>query len=112
MKYSINPSPGMLVVAPLADEEMSAGGIWIPPTVTARGQSSVTVATVERINPPKGDDPENYFKIGQLVVCGKWVGTEIEIGDGRKYILVNEDSILATLEPADDNTDKLGIIST
>lgn len=99
MRYRIKrPSPGMLVIQPWSEDDKSAGGIWIPATAIKEG--AVVVGEVKAINPPPGDDPEDYFKVGDIVVIGKWAGTDIKL-DPRadKLIIVNEDSVLATLEP-------------
>lgn len=99
MRYRIRqPSPGMLVIKPWTEDDKTAGGIWIPATAVKEG--SVTVGEVVAINPPPGDDPDNYFKVGDVVVIGKWSGTDIKLDPrGHKLIIVNEDSVLATLEP-------------
>lgn len=105
MRYRIKqPSPGMLVVRPWQDEELSHGGIWIPST--AQREGSTVLGEVLAINPPPSDNPDDYFKVGDIVMIGKWSGTDFKIDPrGDKLILINEDSILATLEPIPNDSD-------
>lgn len=109
MRYRIKrPSPGILVIEPFAEDEMTSGGLWIP--ATAQREGAVMVGTVRHINPPvshvSGEtDPDDYFKVGEVVVCGKWQGTDFKLDPrGPKLVLVNEDAVLTTLEPDDDST--------
>lgn len=101
MRYRIRkPSPGMIVMQPWTEDEKSAGGLWIP--ATAQREGAVTVGTILHVNPPLGDDPEDYFQVGDIIVVGKWVGTSIKLDPrGDTLLLVNEDAVLTTLEEDD-----------
>jgi co-chaperonin GroES (HSP10) len=98
------PTPGMLVISPLPEETMTKAGLHL----VHQKETSSYVGEVIAYCPP-ADDPEDYFKVGQHVVIGKWAGTEVSVRKGIKtnnYLLVNEDSILAILEEeAEDGTE-------
>jgi co-chaperonin GroES (HSP10) len=99
MRTRLRPSPGMLVVELLQEETMTESGLHL---INAKETSS-HIGVVKAINPPPSDDPADYFRIGDWVVIGKWAGTEVAVGPRKekKFLLVNEDSILATLEEED-----------
>ncbi len=101
MRYKISPTPGMILVSPMPEEDRTASGLYLP----GARDNSIFIGKVEAINPPVSrvageTDPDDYFKVGDMVLIGKWAGTEVSIRQNvvtEKYILINEDSILATL---------------
>lgn len=106
MTTKLKPTPGNLVVREFPESEMTdSGRLYIP--ATANRQNSAKVVEILAINPPPDEDPENYFKVGDRVIIGQWQGTEVTVGTGQnavKQIIINESSVLATLES--DNGDE------
>lgn len=103
MTTTLKPTPGNLVVERLPEEEKTASGLYMVGTQ----EKSASVVRVLAINPPVDEDPENYFKVGDHLIVGKWQGTEVTVGRGlseKKFMIINESSVLATLENFDGET--------
>lgn len=101
MRTRLAPTPGMLVIEPMPEETRTEAGLYI----VGSQETSSYVGTIIAVRVPVNDDPADYFKVGQQVIIGKWAGTTIKIRSGvktREYLLVNEDSILATLEEEEE----------
>jgi co-chaperonin GroES (HSP10) len=98
VRTRLKPTPGILIIVPMAEETRTASGLHLP---LAR-ETSTNIGIVEAVCPPAGEAAEDYFKPGDHVVIGKWAGHEVTIqhtdGTRKRFIIVNEDSILATLE--------------
>ena len=72
--------------------EKSAGGIIIPDTAKEKPQRGVVIAA----GPGKKDEPVTV-KTGDVVLYGKYAGTEIKL-EGQDYLIMREDDILGVLE--------------
>lgn len=103
MTTKLKPTPGNLVVRELPESEMTESGyLYIP--ATANRQDSAKTVEILAINPPDDEDPENYFKVGELAIIGRWQGTEVSVGRGQDrqtYMIINESSVLATIARED-----------
>ena len=88
------PLGNRVVIRPLEnDEEVSAGGIYIPDTAKEKPQEGEIVA----VGPGRlGDDGKRVpmeVKAGDKVIYSKYAGTEYKEGD-QEYLIVREDDIL------------------
>ena len=88
-KLSITPLHDRVIVKPAAAEEKTAGGIIIPDTAKEKPQRGSVLAA----GPGKKDEPVTV-KTGDIVLYGKYAGTEITI-DGEEYLIMRESDILA-----------------
>ncbi|HZG23710.1 MAG TPA: co-chaperone GroES [Chitinophagaceae bacterium] len=88
-KLNITPLHDRVVVRPAAAEEKTAGGIIIPDTAKEKPQRGEVVAA----GPGKKDEPVTV-KAGDLVLYGKYSGTEISV-DGQDFLIMRESDILA-----------------
>jgi chaperonin GroES len=88
-KLNITPLHDRVVVKPAAAEEKTAGGIIIPDTAKEKPQRGEVVAA----GPGKKDEPVTV-KAGDLVLYGKYSGTEISV-DGQDFLIMRESDILA-----------------
>ncbi|MBS3806370.1 MAG: co-chaperone GroES, partial [Bacteroidales bacterium] len=73
---------------PFEAEEKTASGIIIPDSAKEKPQKGKVVA----VGDGKKDEPMT-LKEGDMVVYGKYAGTEITI-DGNDYLILREDDIL------------------
>lgn len=92
-KVNIKPVAGSgnrVVVEPAAAEEKTAGGIIIPDTAKEKPQKGKIVAISEQDE--KGIKP--VVKIGDVVLYGKYAGTEVSV-DGSDYLIMKESDIYA-----------------
>ena len=76
-------------VKPIQKEEMTKSGIFIPDTAKEKPQKGTVVA----VGTGKKDEPMTV-KVGDLVLYGKYAGTELTIG-GTNYLIMRESDIVA-----------------
>ncbi len=86
-KVNFKPLADRVLVEPAAAEEKTASGIIIPDTAKEKPQRGQIVA----VGTGKKDEPLNV-KVGDLVLYGKYSGTEISI-DGQEYLIMKESDI-------------------
>ncbi|MDD2563307.1 MAG: co-chaperone GroES [Salinivirgaceae bacterium] len=79
---------GKVLVKPMEAEEKTASGIIIPDSAKEKPQQG----TVVLIGGPKKDEPMEV-KVNDVVLYGKYSGTEITI-NGDKYLLMNQSDVL------------------
>jgi chaperonin GroES len=97
MSLNLKPLGSRVVIEPIEQEEITAGGIVLPETAKEKPQQG-TVLSVGL-----GDKDENGKRIamdvtvGDKVLFAKYSGTEIKI-DGKKLLILRESDILAIVE--------------
>ncbi len=72
-------------------EEKKIGGIIIPDTAKEKPQMAEVIAV------GTDEDLKKAVKVGDMVLYGKYAGTEIEL-DGVKYLILSKSDILAIVE--------------
>jgi len=87
---NIKPLSDRVLIRPL-DKETNTGGIIIPDSVKEKSQQGLVMS----VGPGKKDEPMTV-KIGDLVLYGKYSGTEVEY-DGEKYLIMRESDIYAII---------------
>ena len=97
----IMPTEFKVLVKPDKIEEKTAGGIIKPQMTRDRDQFAVTTGTLVALSPlaftfELGDHWRPV--VGDHVVYGKYLGSEIEGKDGETYRLINDKDIAAVLE--------------
>lgn len=90
-KVNVKPLADRVLIQPSAAEQKTAGGIIIPDTAKEKPQRGTVVA----IGPGKKDEPLTV-KVGDLVLYGKYSGTEITI-EGNDYLIMRESDIVAVI---------------
>ena len=90
-KVKIKPLADRVLVEPAQAEEKTAGGIIIPDTAKEKPQKGTVVA----VGPGKKDEPMTV-KVGDVVLYGKYSGTEITV-DGGNYLIMRESDIVAII---------------
>jgi len=90
-KVKIKPLADRVLIEPAQAEEKTAGGIIIPDTAKEKPQKG----TVMAVGPGKKDEPMTV-KVGDVVLYGKYSGTEITL-DGRNYLIMRESDIVAVI---------------
>jgi chaperonin GroES len=88
-KLNITPLHDRVVVKPAPAEEKTAGGIIIPDTAKEKPQRGTVVAA----GPGKKDEPVTV-KVGDIVLYGKYAGTELNV-EGDELLIMRESDILA-----------------
>jgi chaperonin GroES len=90
-KMKIKPLADRVIIEPAAAEEKTASGIIIPDTAKEKPQKGTVLAA----GPGKKDEPM-ALKAGDVVLYGKYSGTEINI-DGINYLIMRESDVLAII---------------
>lgn len=90
-KLNIKPLADRVVVEPAPAEERTASGIIIPDTAKEKPMKGTVVA----VGPGKKDEPMT-LKVGDVVLYGKYSGTEVKI-DGVDYLIMRESDIYAII---------------
>ncbi len=95
MTMKIKPLSDNILIQPLA-EKKTPSGIVIPETAKEKPQEGKVVA----VGPGRYEDGELIkpeVKKGDKVMYKKWGGNEIKV-DGKEYLIVKSEDILAVLE--------------
>ena len=88
---NIRPLADRVLIKPAAAEEKTLGGIIIPDSAKEKPLKGEIVAVGNGTK-----DEEMVVKVGDNVLYGKYVGTEIEL-DGEKYLIMLQADVLAII---------------
>jgi len=95
MKF--RPLHDRVVVKRVTAEERSAGGIIIPDTAQEKPSQGEVIA----IGPGGRDEAGKLIpidvKVGDIVLFGKWSGTEVKL-DGQDLLIMKESDIMGVVE--------------
>ncbi len=87
----IRPLADRVVIEPKAAETQTASGLFIPDTAKEKPQQGTVVAA----GPGKKDEPMEV-QVGDVVIYGKYAGTEVSV-EGKDYLIMKQSDILAIL---------------
>jgi len=96
MGMNFRPLHDRVVVKRLDEEEKTAGGIIIPDTAKEKPMQGEIVAAGPGKRNDSGDVSPLDVKAGDIVIFGKWSGTEVTI-DGQDLLIMNESDIMGVL---------------
>ena len=91
MKF--RPLHDRVLIKVLESEEKTAGGIIIPDTAKEKPQEGEVTAVGPGAKLDDGKILPMDVKVGDIVLFGKWSGTEIKI-DGTEYSIMKESDIM------------------
>jgi len=90
MKF--RPLHDRVLIKVLDSDEKTAGGIIIPDTAKEKPQEGEVIA----VGPGAKEDGKLTpmdVRVGDIVLFGKWSGTEVKI-DGKEYSIMKESDIM------------------
>lgn len=90
-ELKIKPLADRVVIEPKEAEEKTASGLIIPDSAKEKPQKGKIVATG-----PGTKDEKMEVKNGDIVLYGKYAGTEISV-DGKDYLIMRQSDILAII---------------
>lgn len=97
MSITLKPLGNRVVVEPMEQEEVTAGGIVLPETAKEKPQKGKVLS----VGPGERDDEGKRIpldvKEGDTVLFAKYAGTEIKI-DNKKLLILRESDLLAIVE--------------
>ena len=92
----IKPLADRVVVQALEDAEQMRGGLYIPDTAKEKPQQGKIVA----VGPGKVSDDgtriDPEVKVGDVVLYGKYSGTDVTV-DGDEFLILRESDVLAII---------------
>jgi chaperonin GroES len=91
MSISFKPLADRVLVEPIAAEQKTASGIYIPDTAKEKPLQGTIIAA----GSGKIDEPMTVKK-GDSVLYGQYSGTEIKL-DGKSYLIMREADIYGIL---------------
>ena len=95
-KVAFKPLGNRVVIEPTdTEEQVSAGGIYIPDTAKEKPQEGKVVAVGPGRLTDEGNRVPMDLKVGDTVVYSKYAGTEYKVGE-IEYLVLREDDILFT----------------
>jgi len=95
MAARVRPLHDRVIVKRTEEEEKTSGGIIIPDTAKEKPQQGKVVAA----GPGRREDGKVIgldVKAGDVVLFGKYAGTEIKL-DGEEHVIMREEDILAVV---------------
>jgi len=94
MSITLKPLGNRVVVEPVEQEEITAGGIVLPETAKEKPQKGLVLS----VGPGDRDEDGDYIPMDvekdDIVLFAKYSGTEIKI-DGKKLLILRESDLLA-----------------
>ncbi|MGQ9500471.1 MAG: co-chaperone GroES [Anaerolineae bacterium] len=97
MSLNLTPLGDRVIVEPLESEEVTPGGIVLPETAKERPQRGKVLAVGPGTRDDQGKRIPVEVKVGDVVLYGRYSGTEVKIKD-KKYLILRENDVLAILE--------------
>lgn len=95
----IRPLQDRIVVKRLEGDNKTKGGIIIPDTAKEKPIEGKVVAVGNGKVLKDGKVRPLEVRVGDVVLFGKYSGTEIKL-DGEEHVLIREDDVLAVTQPA------------
>lgn len=91
------PLGDRVVLKRIEAEQKTASGIIIPDTAQEKPQQGEIVAVGAGARDDSGKIVPLEVKVGDIVLFGKWSGTEIKL-DGQEYLVMKESDIIGIVE--------------
>lgn len=93
----IRPLQDRIIVKRTEEEETTSGGLIIPDTAKEKPQEGKVIAVGKgKVNDAGSVQPLDV-KPGDMVLFGKYAGTEIKI-EGEEHLIMREDDLLGIVE--------------
>jgi chaperonin GroES len=97
MAVSFKPLGNRVVVEPIEQEEVTAGGIVLPETAKEKPQKGKVLSVGPGDRNEKGDRIPMDVKLGDTVLFAKYAGTEIKV-EAKKLLILRETDLLAIVD--------------
>ena len=95
MKF--RPLHDRVLVRRIDEEQKSAGGINIPDTAKEKPSEGKIVAVGSGARNEKGEITPLDVQAGDLILFGKWSGTEVKV-DGEDPLIMKESDVMGVID--------------
>ena len=93
---NFKPLHDRIAVLPVQSEEKTTGGIIIPDTAKEKPMQGKVVAIGNGLRDKDGKLVPLEVKVGDIVMYGKWGGTEVKI-DGKDLVIMKESDVMGII---------------
>lgn len=93
----LRPLGDRVLIKRLVEDEMTPGGLYIPPVAQEKLNRGEVVAVGPGKTNEEGTTVPLTVEVGDVVIFGKYGGSEIKI-DGDDHLVLREDEIFAVIE--------------
>jgi chaperonin GroES len=97
MALNLKPLGSRVVVEPLEENEVTAGGIVLPETAKEKPQKGVVLSVGPGDRDDEGKRIPMDVAVNDTVLFAKYGGTEIKM-DGKKLLILRESDLLAIVK--------------
>lgn len=95
-EVGVRPLHDRILVRRMAEEEKTAGGLFIPDTAKEKPQKGEIIATGKGRVTEDGKTLPLEVKAGDRVLFGKYSGTELKL-NGEELLMMREEDILGII---------------
>ena len=89
---TVKPLADRVLIEPAPAETKTVGGIIIPDTAKEKPLKGTVIAVG-----PGTKDEDMQLKAGDVVLYGKYAGTELDV-EGNKYLIMRQSDVVAILK--------------
>lgn len=93
----LKPLADRIIVKPLDAVEKTKGGILLPETAKEKPQEGKILAVGKGKLKDDGKIQPLELKVGDIVLYGKYSGTEITTEEGEQVLIMREEDVLAVV---------------
>ena len=90
------PLGDRILVKRKGEEEKTVGGIIIPDTAKEKPITGHVIAVGKGIYDSTGKIIPMQLNVGDLIVFGKWAGTEVKF-EGQEYLIMKESDVMGII---------------
>lgn len=94
---NIRPLHDRVIVRRTEQDEKTAGGIIIPDTAKEKPIQGEVIAVGPGLRDEGGKQHALDVKVGDVVLFGKWAGTEVKL-DAEDFLVLKESDIIGVVE--------------
>lgn len=98
MSKTFKPLGDRVIVEPLEQEEMTAGGIYVPETAKEKPQEGKVIAVGPGRLLDNGNRASMDLNEGDRVLFAKYAGTEFTVNGDKPVLILNQRDVLAIVE--------------
>jgi len=95
---SIRPLNDRIIVRRTEEQEMSAGGIFLPGSAKEKPNQGEVIAIGEGRVLDNGDVRPLGIKVGETVVFGMYAGSDTIQVDGEELVILSENDVKAIID--------------
>jgi chaperonin GroES len=96
---NLKPLHDRIIVEAATKEEKTASGLYLPDSAQEKPQRGQVLAVGPGKRLDSGQLAPVDVKVGDVVLYGKYGGTEVTVG-GKDYVILRADDVLAIAETA------------